>query len=119
MAWDRKEYADMKKPRAFIHFQMTPKHDELGVLAIGRVHIPTSVVIVFTLLVGAILALVSGILVQVSGNSNGWALIIGYCIFIGVLAVIGSLASLLAWMGRSVIDANTYTTRERNDTDYY
>jgi len=101
----------MKKPRAYVHFEQTYYHDEMGVLAIGKVHIPTVVLIVFTALITAVLAVISGI-------TGMWFLIAGYGIIVGVIAVLGGLISLLAWMGRAVIRANSSWERSRNERGY-
>src|SRR5690606_637200 len=101
----------MDKPRAFIHFEQTYTHDEMGVLAIGRVHIPTVVLIVFIALAAIVLTVVSGI-------TGWWSIIAGYGIIVGSLAILGGLVSLLTWMGRAVIKANSANVRERNERGY-
>lgn len=97
----------MDKPRAFVHFEQTRAFDEMGVLAIGRLHIPTVVLIVFTALMSVILTVVSGVMVETTGDSDWWMLIGWFGIGVGALSVIGGLASLLAWMGRALVRANS------------
>lgn len=108
----------MNKPRAFVHFEQTYTHDEMGVLAIGKVHIPTVVLIVFTALAAIVLTTLSGILVGTTGDAGWWSLIAGYGIIVGSLTILGGLISLLTWMGRSIIKANSANVRERNERGY-
>lgn len=95
----------MDKPRAFVHFESDYYFDG-GLLIVGKLRIPVSVLLAGSGLIMVALLVIFGIIGGVT-QTGAWMFVpLGFLGLLASLVLVSAIVSLVAWMIRQVQRAN-------------